>query len=58
MLAQVVRFKSGLSDEEISETYAFRESDLARTIPEAYRVQGAPDVQVAEVVMVLHPHSA
>lgn len=98
MLAQVVRFKSGLSDEEILETYAlrasryrkvqgliqkyymrfpgtdeygavylwdseddlrrFRESDLARTIPEAYRVQGAPDVQVAEVVMVLHPHSA
>ena len=33
----------------------FRESDLARSIPEAYRVQGTPDVQVAEVVMVLHP---
>jgi heme-degrading monooxygenase HmoA len=33
----------------------FRGSDLARTIPEAYRVRGEPDVQVAEVVMVLHP---
>lgn len=34
---------------------AFRESELARTIPEAYQVQGVPDIQVAEVVMLLHP---
>ena len=33
----------------------FRESDLARTIPEAYQVQGAPAVEVAEVSLVLHP---
>ena len=98
MLAQIVRFKSALSDAEILETYAsrasrykelegliqkyymrfpatgeygavylweseddlqrFRESDLARTIPEAYRVQGDPDVQLAEVVLVLRPRSA
>jgi len=34
---------------------AFRESELARTIPTAYEVQGAPDVQVGEVVLTLHP---
>jgi heme-degrading monooxygenase HmoA len=37
---------------------AFRESDLARTIPKVYQVQGVPDIQVAEVVMVLHPDQA
>lgn len=96
MLAQIVRFRSELSDEEVLKMYAsrasrykevkgltqkyymrfpateehgavyfwdseddlrqFRESDLARSIPDAYRVRGTPDVQVAEVVMVLHPH--
>jgi heme-degrading monooxygenase HmoA len=95
MLAQIVRFKSALSDEEVLKTYEsrasryrkvkgltqkyymrfpetgehgavyfwdseddlrqFRESDLARTIPDAYRVQGTPDIRVAEVVMVLRP---
>jgi heme-degrading monooxygenase HmoA len=34
---------------------AFRESDLARTIPEAYHVQGEPNIVVAEVVMLLRP---
>jgi heme-degrading monooxygenase HmoA len=27
---------------------AFRETDLAKTIPEAYRVQGAPEIEVLE----------
>jgi hypothetical protein len=36
---------------------AFRASNLARTITDAYRVDGAPDIQVAEVVMILHPES-
>jgi heme-degrading monooxygenase HmoA len=35
----------------------FRESELARSIPDAYRVKGTPDIQVAEVVMVLHPRA-
>lgn len=34
---------------------AFRQSELARTIPEAYQVQGEPHVEVCEVVMALHP---
>jgi heme-degrading monooxygenase HmoA len=33
----------------------FRQSELARTIPEAYKVQGTPDVDVAEVVYTLRP---
>ena len=33
----------------------FRESDLAATIPEAYRVEGDPRVEVFEVVSVLRP---
>jgi heme-degrading monooxygenase HmoA len=33
---------------------AFRESDLARTIPEAYQVKGTPSVEVADVSLVLH----
>jgi hypothetical protein len=36
---------------------AFRESELARTIAEAYQVQGAPVVQTAEVVMTLRAGS-
>jgi heme-degrading monooxygenase HmoA len=38
------------SEEALAE---FRASDLARTIPETYRVQDAPDVQLAEVVLTL-----
>ena len=34
---------------------AFRESDLAGTIPAAYRVEGEPRVEVFEVVSVLRP---
>jgi heme-degrading monooxygenase HmoA len=33
----------------------FRESDLAGTIPAAYRVEGEPRVEVFEVVSVLRP---
>lgn len=35
----------------------FRESELARTIPSAYKVEGQAEFQVAEVVMTLHPDS-
>ena len=31
----------------------FRESDLAGTIPEAYKVQGTPETHVAEIIMTL-----
>jgi len=31
----------------------FRKSDLAATIPEAYRVEGEPRVEVFEVVSIL-----
>ena len=31
----------------------FRESDLARTIPAAYRVQGQPHVAILDVISVL-----
>jgi hypothetical protein len=92
MIAQIVRFRSGLSEPDVLRTYrarapryraiaglvekyylrfpggehgavylwnsseamqAFRESDLARSIPEAYDVQGAPQVEFAEVVFAL-----
>lgn len=93
MIVQIVRFNSGVSDEEVLRTYdarapryralqgliqkhylifpatgergavylwrseealkAIRESELARTIPEAYRIQGSPDVRVGEVVLTL-----
>jgi heme-degrading monooxygenase HmoA len=95
MIAQVVRFKSRLSDAEVLEQYearapryrampgllqkyylrftdtdeygavylweseealqAFNESELRRTIPDAYEVEGASDIQRAEVVMTLRP---
>jgi heme-degrading monooxygenase HmoA len=98
MIAQVVRFKSGLTAEEVQRTYEtrapqyrampgllqkyylqsankqehgavylfeseealarFRESELARTIPSAYQVQGEPEIHVAEVVMTLRPDSS
>jgi heme-degrading monooxygenase HmoA len=33
----------------------FNDSDLARTIPDAYQVEGAPKAESAEVVFALHP---
>jgi heme-degrading monooxygenase HmoA len=96
VIVQIVRFKSGLSDEQVLEMYQarapqyralkgliqkyylrfrttgehgavylweseealkeFRESELARTIPNAYQIQGASDVATAEVVMALRPN--
>jgi hypothetical protein len=93
MVVQIVRFKSGLPDEEVVKVYEarapryralkglvqkyylkyagtgehgavylweseaalkdFQELDLCRTIPSAYQVQGAPDIQTAELVMTL-----
>ena len=32
---------------------AFRESELARTIPEAYQVEGEPRIEIFEVPLVL-----
>jgi heme-degrading monooxygenase HmoA len=32
----------------------FRESDLFKSIPQVYRVQGTPDIQVADVAMHLY----
>ena len=32
---------------------AFRESELAKTIPHAYQVVGAPDVDIAEMIVPL-----
>jgi heme-degrading monooxygenase HmoA len=95
MIVQIVRFQSGLTDEEVLATYEarapryralpglvqkyylrfpatgehgavylwesesamreFRDSELGRTIREAYAVRGEPDVRVGEVVMTLHP---
>jgi hypothetical protein len=40
VIVQIVRFKSGLSDEQVLETY---------------QVKGAPDVAMADVVMALRP---
>jgi hypothetical protein len=36
----------------------FRESELARTIPNAYRVEGPPQVELADVSKVLYPRCA
>jgi hypothetical protein len=97
MIVQIVRFKSGMSDENVIAMYKerapryrelkslaqkyylrfatgehgavyvweseaalkeFRESELGRSISSAYQVQGAPDVQTAEVVMTLRPESS
>lgn len=33
----------------------FQESELCRTIPSAYQIQGTPDVQTAQLVMTLRP---
>jgi heme-degrading monooxygenase HmoA len=93
MIVQMVKYKSGLSDEEVRRVIAerapqyealaglrqklyirepetgeyggiyvwedeqsmreFRQSDLAATIPEAYRVEGEPRVEIFEVVSIL-----
>ncbi len=93
MIVQLVKYKTGLSDEEARQTIAdrvshyealpglrqklyikeqstgeyggiyiwedessmreFRESDLAATIREAYRVEGDPRVEIFDVVSVL-----
>jgi heme-degrading monooxygenase HmoA len=98
VLVQIVRYRSGLSDDDVRATVesrapeymaveglvqkyylrfpesgeyggvylwasrgsfqAFRESELARTIPDAYRVEGAPHVEVADVSRVLYPRCA
>jgi heme-degrading monooxygenase HmoA len=33
----------------------FRETDLARTIPDAYQVEGAPASEIADVCLVVQP---
>lgn len=95
MVVQIVRFKSGLSEDAVRKRFEeraprfralkgltqkyylrfaesgehgavyvwesqaalkeFTESELRRTIVNAYRVQGAPSVETAEVAMVLRP---
>lgn len=37
---------------------AFRDSELARTIPDAYAVRGEPEIRIAELVMTLRPEAA
>lgn len=37
---------------------AFRASELARTIAVAYQVEGAPQIELADVAKVLHPRCA
>ena len=98
MIVQIVRYRSGLTDEDVLATVearaaeylavpglvqkyylrfpdtgehggvylwasresfeAFRESDLARTISEAYQVEGPPHVEIAGVSKVLYPKCA
>ena len=98
MLVQIVRYRSGLSDDEVQATVesrapaymavaglvqkyylrfpdsgehggvylwasrgsfeAFRESDLARTLRDVYRVDGTPHVELADVSKVLYPRCA
>lgn len=36
----------------------FRETDLARTIPDVYGVEGAPTFEIAEVCLVVQPRTA
>jgi hypothetical protein len=96
MIAQLVRFRSGLSDDDVEATFearlpqyrtvpglrqkiylrfpngeygavylwsgrgsleGFRQTDLARTIPTAYEVEGYPEVEIADVVLVLRPEA-
>lgn len=98
MIVQIVRYRSGLTDEDVRATVearapqylavpglvqkyylrfpesgehggvylwasresfqAFRESELAGTISDAYRVEGPPQVELAEVSKVLYPRCA
>ncbi len=37
---------------------AFRESDLAKTIPSAYRIIGAPDVEIHEMAFPLRTEAS
>ena len=37
---------------------AFRETELARTIPDAYRVQDTPRVEIADVCLVVRPEGS
>jgi len=93
MIAQIVRFSSEMTEDEVQKMYEnrapryralsglkqkyylkfpdtdefgavylweskedlakFRKSELCRTIPTAYKVQGTTDVQLAELVMTL-----
>lgn len=32
---------------------AFRETDLAKSIPQAYKVDGAPDINISEIFITL-----
>jgi hypothetical protein len=52
MIVQIVRIRSRMSEDEEALAH-FRQSELYRTIPTAYEVQGNPDVRTAEVVMTL-----
>ena len=36
----------------------FRETELARTIPDVYQVEGAPLVELADVCLVIQPETA
>jgi heme-degrading monooxygenase HmoA len=36
----------------------FRETDLARTIPSVYEVEGLPSSELADVCLVVRPHHA
>jgi hypothetical protein len=98
MIAQIVRFKSGLPAGEVAEIFearapqyravpglvqkiylsfsgtgehgavylwetvqamrAFRASDLARSIPQAYQIQGDPAIDVGQVELVLREEPA
>jgi heme-degrading monooxygenase HmoA len=41
--------------ESVEDIKAFRESDLYRTIPEAYQLEGDPEITMGEVAMTLRP---
>jgi heme-degrading monooxygenase HmoA len=95
VIVSLVRFKSGLSDDEVQAMFEeradeyrrvpglvekiyirfrksgevgavyvwdsekalmdFRETELARTIPDAYQVEEAPHVELADVCLVVQP---
>ena len=49
MVVSIVRFTSKLSPDEVQ---------LARSIPEAYRVEGAATIELADVSLVVRPDRA